>query len=309
MNADTNGDYHFYYNWNGSVWSDSVVIPPNQYDPVQQDSFNIGTVAGRFCWTPDCDEVNGVFPFTVNAYSLGCDGKSSDSLLFKLEVVPPPTDLKNPGNKTLPYGYEHCENIVFTDSSIVDLIKLSVTSEIFSLGAELPSLSSNYNYTSWVDDDVISGVPNNAANNFTLGTRFCWTPDCEHIGKTFPVEVVLSSLDCDNAIKDTINFDYTITPPFDSLDIIPNIITPNGDGMNDAYKINGISNPCTDKLTVEIFSRWGASVYKSDYPEFEWKGTNKGGGDVPAGTYFVLVSGIYGGESVKLLQRSVTVLR
>lgn len=93
MTPDLNGDYTFYYNWVGSAWADSVVIPPNQYDPAQQDTFNIGTVAGRFCWTPDCDDIDGIFPFVVTAYSLGCDGKASDSIFFNLQVVPPPTEL------------------------------------------------------------------------------------------------------------------------------------------------------------------------------------------------------------------------
>ena len=60
---------------------------------------------------------------------------------------------------------------------------------------------------------------------------------------------------------------------------------------------------------MKIYSRWGTLVYESKIPTFEWSGTNKSGGDVPNGTYFVLVSGIYGSEVVTLDQRTVTVLR
>ena len=306
---DGNGDQHYYYNWNGTAWNDSVVIPPNQFDTVENAEWNIGTVAQRFCWTPGCDEIGKTFPFQINAYSLGCDGKSQDSILFNIKVVPPPTDLKNPGDKELGYGAEYCRNIVYEDSTIVDLLDIKIISDIFGLGAEIPTLSTSYNYESWVDDDVVTGVSNDANNHFSVATRFCWTPDCEHIGGTFPVKAILSSVDCPEAIQDTIEFNYIVVPPFDSLDVIPNVITPNGDGMNDVYKINGVWNPCTDEIKVEIFNRWGLKVYETDFPDFEWDGTNKGGGDVPDGTYFVLVHGIYGNETVTLDQRMVTVLR
>ena len=316
---DMSGNQHYFYNWNGTAWGDSVVIPPNQFDTVENAEWNIGTVAQRFCWTPDCDDIGKTFPFQVNAYSLGCDGKSQDSILFNLEVVPPPTDLKNPGDKEIPYGAEYCRNIVFEDSTIVDLIDITVTSDIFTMGAEIPALPTNYNYVSWVDDDVVTGVSNNSPNHYAVATRICWTPDCEHIGGTFPVRAVLSSKDCPEAIQDTIDFSYTVTPPFDSLDVIPNVITPNGDGMNDIYtlgyindqgvRVGGVSNPCTDEIKVEIFNRWGNKVYDGDNPEFTWDGTYKGGGDVPAGTYFILIHGIYGNETVTLDQRTVTVLR
>jgi gliding motility-associated-like protein len=79
--------------------------------------------------------------------------------------------------------------------------------------------------------------------------------------------------------------------------------------MNDTYKIGGITNPCNDEITVEIFNRWGLQVYESVEPTFEWDGTNKNGKDVPAGTYFVLVKGIFGSEVIVIEKRTVTLMR
>jgi gliding motility-associated-like protein len=319
---DVNGDLHYYYNWNGSAWNDSVVIPPNQYDTTENAEWNIGTVAQRFCWTPGCDEVGKTFPFQVNAYSLGCDGKSQDSILFNIEVVPPPAFLGNPGDIEVTYGNNQCVNLVFEDSTIVDLLNIEVTSGIFSevtAPAEFPSLPNNYEYVNNFQPPVVTGVPNNASNHFVVATQFCWYPDCEHIGGTFPVQARLYSVDCPEAIDDTINFNMIVKPPFDSLDVIPNVISPNGDGMNDVYtfgyindngdRVGGVSNPCTDEIKIEIFNRWGIKVFESEDPEFAWDGKNNAGKDVPAGTYFVLVHGTYGNETVKLDQRSVTVMR
>lgn len=304
------GNQTYYYDWNGTAWNDSVVIAPNQMDSVGE--WNIGTVAVRFCWTPGCDEVGKTFPFQVNAFSLGCDGRSQDSILFNLEVVPPPANLAIPGPLEYTWGNNQCINVVFQDSTIVDNLDIVINSSIFSLledPAEFPSLPNNYVYESFSQAPIVTGVPNDAVNQYVLGTQFCWYPACERIYGTFPVEAILYSVDCPEAINDTINFDISILEPFDSLGIVPNVITPNGDNMNDTYKISGVSNPCWDVMSVEIFNRWGILIYESDDPEFEWDGKNKSGAEVPAGTYFVLVHGTFGNETVSLDQRMVTVMR
>jgi len=332
------GNHHYYYDWNFSTlsWNDSIVIPPNQDSLLiigNDTSFvewNIGTVASRFCWTPPCHTIDSIYPFQINAFSLGCDGKAQDSIIFDIQVIPPSVDLKNPGDKPVYFGSEYCRNIVFHDSSIVDMLNIEINSDIFNEGAEFPTLSNNYDYENFVypngpyeglldGNELTTGVANGAQNPTTVAKRFCWTPDCEHIGNTYNVEAILSSVDCPSGIQDTINFDYIVLPPEDSLDVIPNVITPNGDGINDIFtlgytnengdRVGGISNPCHDEINVQIFNRWGLLIYESnEYPEFEWDGTNKSGSKVIAGTYFVLISGIYGNEPVTLDQRSVTVL-
>jgi len=334
MVPDGNGDYTYFFdgNYNAagypSSWNDSITIPPNQTDTI--GDWNIGTVATRFCWTAPCISIDSTYPFQVNAFSLGCDGKSQDSILFNIYVVPPEVDFKPLGDKEIGFGAEYCRNIVFHDTSLVDNLNITVTSEIFNMGAEFPVVGSNYDYENWQyspstyqTNMTTTGVPNNASNTQVVATRFCWTPDCEHIGGTFPVSAVLSSTDCPEGIKDTIDFELTVVPPFDSLDVIPNVITPNCDGLNDYYtlgydkldgygnpiRVGGTSNPCHDEINIQIFNRWGNLVYESEeYPEFKWYGRKKGGSRVAAGTYFVLVSGTYGNETVILEQRSVTVL-
>jgi len=318
MIPDVNGDYTYFYNGNNginppTIWNDSVVISPNQTDAIGE--WNIGTIATRFCWTPKCNSIGKSFPFQINAFSLGCDGRTQDSILFDINVVPPVVNLRNPGSHITPYGQKYCRDITFVDSSIVDILNIELTSDIFSYGAEYPSLSNSYEY----NDTVTTGVANNAPNTKSLGTRICWTPDCEQIGGTYNVRAVLSSLDCPTGIKDTIYFNYSVTPPYDSTDVIPNIFTPNGDGMNDTYtlgyindngeRVGGISNPCNDKLSVEIYNRWGLLVYETAEPTFQWNGTDKGGRDLAPGTYFVIIKGTYGSETIIQEKRTITLLR
>jgi gliding motility-associated-like protein len=439
MPLDLNNQVEHFYNWDGTTWLNSVVIDTNRYDSIEGAYWNIGTVASRFCWTPQCDEIGKFFPFKVNAFSLGCDGRSEDSVSFFLEVVPPITDFRGPNDTVIMYNYEHCEDITFRDTSIVDLLKIEITSPIFNLGATYPTLSNSYVYndtivtnvgngdsntvvlgtrfcwtpgcdqidstytiqavlssvdcpdgiqdtlwfdytvayptlnlvnagdksipygseycrsvtfedstvvdlldiqiaseafelgaffparpadyvyTSWGMQNVVTGVANDMAHNKTVATQFCWTPDCEHIGKTYRFKAEIFSRDCPSPLLyDIIEWDLTIDPPFDSLDVVPNVFTPNGDGVNDIFtlgydnngnRVGGTSNPCNDALVVDIYNRWGIRVFESADPTFEWDGKNKSGKDVPSGTYFVVISGIYGSETIEIEKRTLTLLR
>ena len=72
--------------------------------------------------------------------------------------------------------------------------------------------------------------------------------------------------------------------------IIHNVITPNGDGFNDTWIIEGIEEfPEND---VVIINRWG-DVIKSfngyDNKNEVWDGTNKNDDHVPDGTYFFIL--------------------
>lgn len=64
--------------------------------------------------------------------------------------------------------------------------------------------------------------------------------------------------------------------------VIPNVITPNGDGSNDKFVIDGIIYVSN---TVRIFNRWGQEVYSANNYRNQWDG-----GDLPDGTYYYEVS-------------------
>lgn len=81
--------------------------------------------------------------------------------------------------------------------------------------------------------------------------------------------------------------------------IIPNIFTPNGDGINDVFYFGNAENK---QLHTKIFNRWGEEVAS-------FKG-NEGwdGGELPDGVYYYLVRERQG-ENVKVHKGKVTILR
>ena len=73
-------------------------------------------------------------------------------------------------------------------------------------------------------------------------------------------------------------------PPAECTAIIPNVFTPNADGMNDLL---GISDPsCITEMRWEIFNRWGQPVFFSSDPSMTWNGTGKGGEVLSEGVYY-----------------------
>jgi gliding motility-associated-like protein len=77
----------------------------------------------------------------------------------------------------------------------------------------------------------------------------------------------------------------TILPAAIQLDI-PNTFTPNGDGINDTWAIKNLDN--YPKSTVNVFNRWGQSVFSSiGYPS-PWDGSYKGN-SLPSGTYYYII--------------------
>jgi gliding motility-associated-like protein len=80
-------------------------------------------------------------------------------------------------------------------------------------------------------------------------------------------------------------------PPEEDCIIIPNAITPNGDGLNDTWIIDCIENFPGNK--VVIFNRWGDQV--NEFENYDntsrvWKGTNAKGVKVPDGTYYYVLT-------------------
>ncbi|MDP4265949.1 MAG: gliding motility-associated C-terminal domain-containing protein [Bacteroidota bacterium] len=54
---------------------------------------------------------------------------------------------------------------------------------------------------------------------------------------------------------------------------LPNVFTPNNDGINDYFRPFPYSY--VDKINIKIFNRWGTLVFQSDNPEINWDGKDQ----------------------------------
>jgi len=69
--------------------------------------------------------------------------------------------------------------------------------------------------------------------------------------------------------------------------VVPNIFTPNGDGINDKWTIKYLNQ--YPGCTVDVFNRYGQKVFHSEGYATDWDGTYNGK-PLPLGTYYYIIN-------------------
>jgi gliding motility-associated-like protein len=86
----------------------------------------------------------------------------------------------------------------------------------------------------------------------------------------------------------------------------PNAFSPDGDGINDLFKISGQG---MIDFQIEIYNRWGQMVYKSNDLSNGWDGTFKGK-NLPTGTFvYKIKTSKYGVEQKLVKSGTVALVR
>lgn len=97
----------------------------------------------------------------------------------------------------------------------------------------------------------------------------------------FEYEVCVLGCDCVRASVDII-----VQPPVECT--IPNIFTPNGDGVNDLFVITCLSSGLFKGNNLTIFNQWGDEVFQMTDYDNSWDGTFDGE-PLPDGQYYYIM--------------------
>lgn len=95
----------------------------------------------------------------------------------------------------------------------------------------------------------------------------------------YQVKVRVSNAYCRT---DSVVFDISIS---ESQLLVPNVFTPNGDGINDEFRVLYRS---LAQFDCWVYNRWGKLVYHWSDPAKGWDG-NIGGRPAPTGAYFYII--------------------
>ncbi|MEI7488324.1 MAG: T9SS type B sorting domain-containing protein, partial [Chryseobacterium sp.] len=135
--------------------------------------------------------------------------------------------------------------------SSVDIATNTVT--IYVMGGTAPYKYSMDNIT-WQDSNIFTNVPR--------GDNLVYVKDaydCEPINITIVVPNLI------------------------------NVITPNGDGINDVIDYSALASK--QNMVFNIFDRYGSKIFQADkFNGYKWNGTTNGGMKVPTGNYWYSVS-------------------
>jgi gliding motility-associated-like protein len=97
------------------------------------------------------------------------------------------------------------------------------------------------------------------------------------------------------------NMTKVIEIPTVELTDLPNIITPNGDNINDTYSVLDLFT-YSIKFNVKIYNRWGAKVFETEDKDINWNPKN-----ISDGVYFMTILYLDCSNEEKKLAQTITV--
>lgn len=84
---------------------------------------------------------------------------------------------------------------------------------------------------------------------------------------------------------------------------VPNAFSPNGDGINDTWRIKYLDG--YPGATIDVYNRYGQIVFRSLGYDVEWNGT-RNGNPLPVGTYYYIINPKNGRQ---IITGSVTIIK
>jgi gliding motility-associated-like protein len=159
-------------------------------------------------------------------------------------------------------------------------LSVDITLSEYSIATNTYNISTPNGNNGSIDVEVSGGTPSYTYN---------WTPNSIGTDVNNPTglsagEFTLQIQDANGCTIDTV---ITLVDP-DELKLYT-ALSPNGDGFNDTYVIDGVQD-CPDNL-FKVFNRWGNLVYEKNSYLNEWFGQDKDGNTLSDGTYFVIFEG------------------
>ncbi|MES2431639.1 MAG: gliding motility-associated C-terminal domain-containing protein [Bacteroidota bacterium] len=158
-----------------------------------------------------------------------------------------------------------------------------------------------------VDEGVSTQIKGTATGN---GMIVSWTPSLYLSSSSIPNPRIAALDDGTYTMTVTSNDGCVAT---DNLQVIvlrtlkiPNVFSPNGDGINDTWNIEYLEDYVNAK--VSIFNRYGQFMFEAaagSYNGKPWDGTNKGT-PLPVGTYFYIINL---GEGKDPISGSISIIR
>lgn len=141
-------------------------------------------------------------------------------------------------------------------------------------GAEVQftDLSSGATAWAWMFGDSAGSVSTEASPVFIFPTADCYSVVLE----------ASNGAGCTHAITKEL---CPKGPGSDSL-LVPNVFSPNGDGVNDVFRITGGN---LARLEVQVFNRWGQLVALLERVNQVWDGRSPAGEVLSEGTYFYIL--------------------
>ena len=226
-----------------------------------------------------------------------------------IEFTPPAFTLDIPTDLKVTYGESICFELLAEDVSNsglllsvepindgFDYLASYIAPETMGGSAYYPSFWYNGGQdTIWIDNYAYDETTGSVSGIGEVPIKYCWSPNCgEVLLEEYDLTFRASIYDCGlHTVDKDILVEIDIPPT--TVDF-PNVFTPDGDEVNDVFKLITTNDVCFDNLSITIYNRWGVKMFESTDLSFEWDGTTKGGTKCKEGVYFIVLNGSYNGD-------------
>tara|TARA_B100000809_G_C15140146_1_gene532760 strand:+ start:8846 stop:11380 length:2535 start_codon:yes stop_codon:yes gene_type:complete len=167
-------------------------------------------------------------------------------------------------------------NCSSTDQTIITVNSNPITEIIPSTFSGNPPLSISFDNGSTINNNYTWNFGNGDTSSLFLPPNITY----ENTG-TYIVALIVS-----DPTTGCLSSDQVIIEVIGELSIIiPTIFTPNDDGINDVF--NAVLEN-SESYSMEIFNRWGSSIFETNSVEIGWDG-KKNGSKVAEGTYYYII--------------------
>ncbi|MFD1293534.1 gliding motility-associated C-terminal domain-containing protein [Lutibacter holmesii] len=172
--------------------------------------------------------------------------------------------------------------------------KIAVTVQLIDAGT--PILETNGNEFCKIDNPILADLDNRVTpqNNGTItwyttypnGTPLNLSEALDENETYYAVET--NGNGCPSAFPLEIIVDLEVCNEYDV--VIYDGFSPNGDGINDTFKIENLRDLYPD-FNVQFFNRWGNLIYTANANNADWNGRLNGNGEfVTAGVYYFIIN-------------------
>jgi len=279
------------YLWNTTDTSTSILI-------TSAGTYSVSSSNTCFAVSSTITIVNGIFPVaSIVGDSILCNNE-----IISLTASGGDSYVWSNGNNSSISSFSSggqvyvlATNGCGTDTAFFTISNYSLSASFTSdyiYGSDVPidviftNTSTNATTYNWNFGNGNSSIIENPTNTYTTNGTFIvtLTASNEHCSDTYETELIFET---PNGV------------------FVPNVFTPNNDGTNDVFKIEGENIAA---LYAEIFNRWGEKLFSWDNVTGSWDGTYKGNKSSDS-TYFYVAKIVWQDKSEEAIRGHITLLK